>query len=244
MFRDRRKVANKYKDAHTRGSDEEVFAALPDRTTVDIQVTNYFQAWETTYRILHGPSFWKEYQNFWEQPSGQAAQPGFAVILLLIGATTKCLNPKDDVFEGDTTADRQMASNIIKICEAWIGRQPRKRLTLQFFQLQCLALVAKRVNCDRVKQGKLFSPVPWNFADDWIRLDCFGRRRSPSFGFWHASRSSFAVHRKDFTLRTRDEEALMGDHHGTGDAVVSRKWPPVFADRPLLGYAVSRKPSR
>ncbi|KAF1914849.1 hypothetical protein BDU57DRAFT_453747 [Ampelomyces quisqualis] len=174
MFRDRRKVANKYKDAHIRGSDDEVFATLPDRTTVDLQVTNYFQAWETTYRILHGPSFWKEYQNFWEQPSGQSGQPGFAVILLLICATTKCLTPKDDVFEGDTTADRQMASNLIKVCEAWIGRQPRKRLTLQFFQLQCLSLVAKRVNCDRVKQD-------WIASGDVVRLAlASGMHRNPS----------------------------------------------------------------
>lgn len=81
-------------------------------------------------------------------------QPGFATMLLLMMASTACLTLKDDLFEGDTTADRQMASNVIELCEAWIGRQPRKRLTLQFFQLQCLLLVAKRANCVRLKQGE------------------------------------------------------------------------------------------
>jgi hypothetical protein len=155
MFRDRRKVANKQKDARTYGTDEEVFSALPDRTSIDLQVALYFQTWETTYRILHGPSFWKEYAAFWEQKSGDPSAASFAVMLLLIVATTKCLGRRDDVFEGDTTVDRQSASNTIKVCEAWLARQPRKRLTLQFFQLQCLSLFAKRVNSDRAKQGMI-----------------------------------------------------------------------------------------
>jgi hypothetical protein len=157
MFRDRRKIVNKQKDARTHGTDDEVFSALPDRTSIDLQVALYFQTWETTYRILHGPTFWKEYAAFWEQRSGDTSAASFAVMLLLIIATTKCLGLKDDVFEGDTTADRQSASNIIKVCEAWLARQPRKRLTLQFFQLQCLSLFAKRVNSDRAKQGMLGS---------------------------------------------------------------------------------------
>jgi hypothetical protein len=68
-------------------------------------------------------------------------------------AGTKCLTPKDDVFEGDTTFDRLTASNILDLCDAWIGRQPRKRLTLQFFQIRILSLFAKRVNCVKLKQG-------------------------------------------------------------------------------------------
>jgi hypothetical protein len=152
-FRDRRKTSQKNNN-RTFGTDEEVLAALPDRTTVDLQVATYFRYWETAYRILHEPSFWKEYAQFWEQQAAGSTQPGFATMLLLMIASTACLPPKDDVFEGDTTADRQMASNIIDICEAWLGRQHRKRLTLHFFQVQCLLLLAKRTNCVRLKQGE------------------------------------------------------------------------------------------
>jgi hypothetical protein len=158
-FRDRRKAALKEMGARMRGTDEEVYAALPERNLVDLQVAQYFRTCETTYRILHEPSFWKEYHRFWEEKALGSSQPGFAVILILLVATTQCLNPKDDVFLGDTTADRQKASDLIDVCDAWITRQSRKRLTLQFFQIQCLSLLAKRVNCVKLKQGALYGRV-------------------------------------------------------------------------------------
>jgi hypothetical protein len=163
---------------------------MPDRSAADVQIALYFQTWETTYRILHEPSFWKEYNAFWEQKSSGVSSPGFAVMLLLIIASTKCLTAKDDVFEGDTTADRQAASNIIELCDTWIGRQPRKRLTLQFFQLRILALFAKRVNCVGAKQGKFRKVVlssitnirsDWVASGDLVRLAlASGMHRDPS----------------------------------------------------------------
>ncbi|KAH6075346.1 hypothetical protein HBI67_052590 [Parastagonospora nodorum] len=175
-FRDRRKMANKQNDARTLGIDQEIFAALPDRSIVDLQVALYFQTWENTYRVLHEPSFWKEYTTFWEQRAvgGSPNQPGFAAILLLMIASIKSLAPKDDLFEGDTTSDRLMASNIIDLCDAWIGRQPRKRLTLQFFQIRILSVLAKRVNCVKLKQD-------WVTSGDLVRLAlAAGMHRDPS----------------------------------------------------------------
>lgn len=158
----------------THGSDDEVFAALPERNIVDVQAALYFRIWETTYRILHEPSFWKEYHGFWEERAHGGGQVSFAVILNLIVATTECVTPKDDVFLGDTTADRHTASNTIDICDAWISRQPRKRLTLPFFQVQCLALLAKRVNCIKLKQD-------WVASGDLFRLAlASGMHRDPS----------------------------------------------------------------
>ncbi|KAH7073125.1 fungal-specific transcription factor domain-containing protein [Paraphoma chrysanthemicola] len=173
-FRDRRKAALKEIGARTHGTNEEVFAALPERNVVDSQAALYFRTCETTYRILHEPSFWKEYNTFWDgRPSG-AVQPGFAVILILLVACTQCLSPKDDVFLGDTTADRQTASDLIDVCDAWIMRQSRKRLTLQFFQLHCLSLLARRVNCVKLKQD-------WITSGDLVRLAlAAGMHRDPS----------------------------------------------------------------
>lgn len=173
-FRDQRKITAKYKEKMTHGGDDEVFAALPERNIVDIQVALYFRTWETTYKILHEPMFWKEYHGFWEGRAHEGGQVSFAVILNLIVATTKCLTAKDDVFLGDTTADRHTASNIIEICDAWISRQPRKRLILPFFQVQCLALLAKRVNCVKLKQD-------WVTSGDLFRLAlASGMHRDPS----------------------------------------------------------------
>jgi hypothetical protein len=174
MFRDRRKKATKEQGATTYGTDAEILAVLPERSVVDVQTALYFTTWETSYRILHEPSFWTEYHQFWEQSSNDKDPIGFAVMLVLIVAITKCLTPKDDMFLGDTTVDRQEASNLIDVCESWISQQPRKRVTLPFFQLQCLALLAKRVNCVRLKQD-------WVSSGDLLRLAlASGMHRDPA----------------------------------------------------------------
>jgi hypothetical protein len=173
-FRDRRKAATKQMGERTHGTDTEVFSALPERSVVDVQAALYFQTWETTCRILHEPSFWKEYAAFWERQPGDSSPASFAVMLILVVAITKCISPKDDVFEGDTTADRQKASDLIEVCDIWISRQPRKRLTLRFFQLRCLSLFARRVNCVGLKQD-------WVTSGDLLRLAlASGMHRDPS----------------------------------------------------------------
>ena len=173
-FRERRKVASRYQEATIHGSDDEVFAALPEKNIIDVQVALYFQTWGTTYRILHEPSFWKEYHAFWEQESTSYSRVSFAVILILIVATTKCLTPKDDVFLGDTTADRQEASKLVEICDVWLSKQSRKRLTLSFFQTRCLALLARRANCVKLKQD-------WVTSGDLVRNAlAAGMHREPS----------------------------------------------------------------
>jgi hypothetical protein len=173
-FRDRRKVLLKEKIARTYGTDEELFALLPPKFEVDVRVSLYFRTWETTYRILHEPTFLQEYDSFWQRQPSDEQQAGFIAILVLIVAATKCLDVKDDLFVGDSTADRDAACNILETCEMWLNRQPRKRLTLRFFQLQCLALIAKRVNCIKLKQD-------WLTAGDVVRLAlASGMHRDPS----------------------------------------------------------------
>jgi hypothetical protein len=171
-LRDRRKAQTKEMEPK-HGTDEQVFALVPDRHTVDMEVIRYFESWETTYRILHQPSFMREYQVFWEQQQDGHTRAVFAVLLILMIAINKCLTLKDDIFAGDTTVDRQEASSLINICSAWISRQPRKRLTLQFFQLHCLLLLAKRINCVGLKQD-------WIAAGDLVRLAiASGMHRDP-----------------------------------------------------------------
>jgi hypothetical protein len=172
-FRDQRKKSAKCKTAKSSDVDFEILAVLPAKSTVDTQVALYFQTWETSYRILHEPSFWEEYRIFWESDQDKKGLVSFAVLLVLLVAITKCLTPKDDVFVGDTTADRQAAHELIDVCDSWISEQPRKRVALPFFQLQCLSLLAKRVNCVQLKQD-------WIASGDLLRLSlASGMHRDP-----------------------------------------------------------------
>jgi len=142
-------------------SDEEVYALVPEKTVVDREVALYFRTWETSYRVLHEPTFWKEYHSFFDR---QVASASFAAIIVYIVAITKCLEPKDEnVFVGDSSADREAALDLIETCDSWLLRQNRKHLTLQYFQLQCLSILAKRVNNLKCKQD-------WVACGDLMRL--------------------------------------------------------------------------
>jgi hypothetical protein len=165
----------KEKNARRRGYDEEIFLQLPDKTTLDPQVALYFQTCETSYRILHEPTFWREYQAFWERQSNDESLTSFAAILLYILAITKCLQPNDgNVFVGDSSVDRDMALDFVETCDMWLQRQSRKQTTLTFFQLQCLSLLAKRLNCLKLKQD-------WTTSGDIIRTAiAAGLHRNPS----------------------------------------------------------------
>ncbi|USP79693.1 uncharacterized protein yc1106_06967 [Curvularia clavata] len=151
-FRCRKKQSPKEYSTGSHNSDADMFALLPEKSIVDEQSALYFQMCETSYRILHGPSFWKDYKAFWANKGSDKERVVFTVMLLLIIAVTKCLSPKDDIFIGDTTADRQSAHDLIVVCENWINLQPPRRITLPFCQTQCLLLLAKRVNCIGLKQ--------------------------------------------------------------------------------------------
>jgi hypothetical protein len=174
-FRNRRKAQKMEVERNTQGSDAEILSLLPEKSVVDAKVALYFQAFETTYRILHEPTFWDEYRTFWEQRQGGAVTSSFATVLVLIVALTKCLAPNDmNIFMGDSSADRETASDLIETCDAWLQRQSRKHLTLHFFQLQCLSLLAKRVNCLKLKQD-------WVSSGDMIRIAiASGMHRNPS----------------------------------------------------------------
>lgn len=171
-FRGRRKAA-KVKTQSAHYIDTEIAALLPEKNTVDELVSVYFQNFETTYRILHRPSFWKDYQIFWEDP--QQRSPSMVVIILLVLATVRCLSTTEETsFIGDSSSGREEATAWIEACKSWLHCHSRKHLTLAFFQIQCLSVLAKQVNCIKMKQG-------WAHTGELIRLGiASGLHRDPS----------------------------------------------------------------
>ena len=114
-------------------------------------------------------------KSFGRDQKAQRRRIGFVVELVLIVATTKCLTAEQDpVFVGDRSAGREFASKLIDVCDAWLKRQSRKHITLAFFQHNCLSLLAKRVNCIKLKQD-------WVNSGDLVRLAmAAGLHRNPS----------------------------------------------------------------
>ncbi|KAF2499032.1 hypothetical protein BU16DRAFT_503030 [Lophium mytilinum] len=161
-FRARRKASKA--SCHQPGqvvSDADILALIPPKDVVYSHMLLYFQNYENTYRILHRGSFWREFERFGENPAD--SPPSFYATLLLVMATVRCLSDEGEKkFLGDSSSGREEAGAWIEAAESWLARQSRKQLTLPFFQVQCLLILAKRINSIKVKQD-------WVNTGDLIR---------------------------------------------------------------------------
>jgi len=110
---------------------------------VDHLVKLYFESIETTYRVLHQPSFWDEYNKFWQDP--QKASMGFAAILLLIVSMVSCLSSPEQSGSVKGHSSRETWVSQVEACEAWLDLQSQKHLNLANFQIRCLLLLSKQM---------------------------------------------------------------------------------------------------
>lgn len=132
-------------------SDQTLFDLLPDRDVVEPLVRLYLETFETVYHVLHVPSFWKEYLQFWKAPS--QGRPGFVATTLLMMATVYCVSKSENLsFVGATSIIRDTAVTWISTCDSWLQTQSQKHMTLTYLQLCCLLQLAKRNNVVKAKR--------------------------------------------------------------------------------------------
>lgn len=102
-------------------------------------VDTYFRCFESTYRVLHVPSFLSEYARYWEAP--EAASIGFVVKLLLVMAIGASLYRDPD-------GNFQPSSDLLQwiyAAQTWLSVPFEKtRLNLTGLQIFCLLLIARQ----------------------------------------------------------------------------------------------------
>lgn len=134
---------------------------LPDRATVDKVVKTYFESFETTYRILHTPTFWSKYQTYWDTPPAPNSE--MDAIVLAILACTLCISTHERTrYDINGSIFRGKAIVWIKACEAWLRRHSNKHRTLSSLQVRCLRLLALSTTC--VKTKEYYSEVQAHMA--------------------------------------------------------------------------------
>lgn len=156
------KVKSAGQDDGISSSDSALAKLLPPCEVADQLVHIYMVNLEMTYRLLHTPSFWTEYEAFWNSPHER--RPAFTALLLLIFATTNCLTERNSsMFRGDSSIKRETSVMWIKHCDQWLQSQSQKHTTLDFFQLHCLSFIAKQMNA--VKRKRI-----WTSAGTLMRV--------------------------------------------------------------------------
>ncbi|KAI0180347.1 hypothetical protein GGR52DRAFT_530937 [Hypoxylon sp. FL1284] len=117
---------------------------LPLKEDADALVPFYLDNVEQLHRIIHIPTFRREYANFWTPQ--QPRYPAMTALILAIISISMYAFPDS----GDATSIpmkyRAMPTQWISACEDWLRHQSPKYRKLVHYQLSCLIYLAKRVS--------------------------------------------------------------------------------------------------
>lgn len=118
----------------------DILATLPTRSECDALVGIYMTTYERMYRILHMPSFYKEYDAFWlDQASSSTA---FRMKLILILALSVILN---DNGTEPALANRQ-SRTWLYAAQWWLtGPTEKSTFNLEGVQVACLLQLARQM---------------------------------------------------------------------------------------------------
>lgn len=142
---------------------------VPPREYSDLLVQNYFKSYESTYRILHRPLFYKEYERYWEDPP--SAETSFVVKLLLVIIVGALFGP--DSANGNSMRD--LVPEIIYLVQNWLESAfSKSRINLAGVEIRCLLLLARQAY-------SLDEELFWITAGSLIRIAMsVGLHRDPS----------------------------------------------------------------
>ncbi|KAI0534541.1 hypothetical protein GGR58DRAFT_52608 [Xylaria digitata] len=124
---------------------------LPSRVETDSLLTVYLDQFEQLHRIVHIPSFRKEYESFWDPNHARPAS--FTALVLSMISVSCCLGMQTSgKFIGVKSSAYAMAEKWVKACDTWFSRQSYKHRKMVHYQIECLLYLAKKVNTIKKKQ--------------------------------------------------------------------------------------------
>ncbi|KAI1379303.1 hypothetical protein F4677DRAFT_442283 [Hypoxylon crocopeplum] len=114
--------------------------APPSREIADTMVNLYFRLFESTHRIIHVPSFWTEYQRYWDHPESVTIDLRLKVLLVIgIGSSLSEHAYTDAGF-------RSTVHQWTYAAQTWLsGPIEKDRLNIAGLQIHCLTMLARQV---------------------------------------------------------------------------------------------------
>ncbi|CAG7991361.1 unnamed protein product [Penicillium olsonii] len=110
---------------------------LPTKDICDRLLDGYLRTFETVYRVLHVPSFKKDYEVFW---SSEARHDPLFLVQLKLVLAIGCATYDDQI------SLRSSAVHFIYEAQTWLSEpETKSRLGIPFLQAQILLLVAREL---------------------------------------------------------------------------------------------------
>lgn len=112
------------------------------RDVSDDMVNLYFASFESTHRILHGPTFRAEYQQYWDHPDRAKTETRLK-ILLVIGLGSSL---HDHQTTEKTLSNAELVQQWIYAAQNWLsGPLEKDRLSISGLQVYCLTILARQI---------------------------------------------------------------------------------------------------
>lgn len=130
--------------------------SMPVRSVADELVGHYLRTHESTHRILHIPSFKKEYEQYWASPQSASTVSLIKIILVMAIGT---------VFHQGSDFDihRTQAVQWVYTAQSWLASPREKsRLHTASLQVECLLLLARSIY-------NIGADILWNHTGSVLR---------------------------------------------------------------------------
>ncbi|KAK1836087.1 hypothetical protein QBC39DRAFT_108156 [Podospora conica] len=148
--KDRKKRAQD-RENKFREPDATLESLLPSRTETDALVSIYLDQFEQINRIVHIPSFRREYAKFWDPAETRSA--AFTALILSMMGISSCLDEHlPQKFEKLISSSHTRAIKWIEAAEKFQAGQSEKHRRLIHYQIACLIYLAKRINTVKKKR--------------------------------------------------------------------------------------------
>ncbi|KAF3394211.1 hypothetical protein F1880_005082 [Penicillium rolfsii] len=130
---------------------QKLLASLPPKATCDKLLEVYTTNCEKTLRVVHIPSFLRQYQTFWEDLSDPFAA-SFAPLLTAVLAVALSFDPHSSTSEESSSWD-YLKHDAPRSLQAWLARVPRKqRIDLPTLQTETLLLLSLQLRFHPIEE--------------------------------------------------------------------------------------------
>lgn len=115
---------------------------LPPRDISDAMIDLYFSSFESTHRILHGPTFQAEYQHYWDHPDSAPTELRLKILLVIgLGSSLHDHQNTDATLNNADTVHQW-----IYAAQNWLsGPLEKDRLSVSGLQIYCLTILARQI---------------------------------------------------------------------------------------------------
>ncbi|KAL4961888.1 putative C6 transcription factor [Aspergillus stella-maris] len=139
---DLKSTEKKNQDQVRQGTPSSLKEMLPPRNIADEFLNLYLSTFETTYRILHVPSFLKEYEAHWASPND--SETVFLAKLLALMAAASCFISSSTTVNGKDTLHDVAVGWVLGV-QTWIGSLFMSATAkFDILQVQCLLMIARQ----------------------------------------------------------------------------------------------------